>query len=78
MTNDYECIIRHFFPRLELLVVLINDGIITMKHRTTILKRMKGIRESSSHGVNSQKSAQGHLLLFQKGIWFMRRMSRER
>jgi hypothetical protein len=25
--DDYECIIRHFFPRLELLIVLIDDGI---------------------------------------------------
>ncbi|KIM93136.1 hypothetical protein OIDMADRAFT_61922 [Oidiodendron maius Zn] len=26
-TNDYECVIRHFFPRLELLIVLVDDGI---------------------------------------------------
>jgi hypothetical protein len=26
--DDYECIIRHFFPRLKLLIVLIDDGIV--------------------------------------------------
>jgi hypothetical protein len=25
--DDYECIIRHFFPHLELLIVLIDDGV---------------------------------------------------
>ena len=27
-TDDYECIIRHFFPHLELLVVLIDDDVV--------------------------------------------------
>jgi hypothetical protein len=26
-TNDYQCVIRHFFPRLKLLVVLVDDGV---------------------------------------------------
>ena len=29
--DDYECVIRHFFPHLELLVVLIDDGIVIHK-----------------------------------------------
>lgn len=60
MIDDYECTIRHFFPRLELLVVLIDDGIVIHEAWDSDFKAYEGDWGESPHGINSQKSAQGH------------------
>jgi hypothetical protein len=54
MINDYECIIRHLFPHLELLVVLVDNGVVINEAQDNGLKLMGWMRENSPHRINSK------------------------